>query len=193
MPLQTNVTRLDLQVTVTFNEVQKRMIVKAYNRALKAPKVRGRRPEYKLITNSREGDSLYFGRPQSDIVGRMYDKGIESKLAPAGKIVRWEVQMRRDAAKLTAARMMESETPDTLAGASVAEHFRRRQITPPRFEITEVDGARVVSRSDNAGRMAYFRVVVSKMVEKCLTTYTRDEVIEALGLELDDVSSYKQA
>jgi hypothetical protein len=186
MPHQTNVTRIDLQVTIRFEEEQRRLIVKAYNKALKAPKVRGRAPEYKLITSSREGDTLYFGSPSSDVRGRMYDKGVESKLSKPGLIVRFEVQARRDIGKRTAANLDASESPEVYIGETVSGHFRKRQIVPPRFALKDVEGARVESRSDDMRRLAYLRTVGRGIVSKCLRTYSRQQILEALGLEFDE-------
>jgi DNA relaxase NicK len=191
MPHQTNVTRIDLQVTIEFVDPQKRLIVKAYNKALRAPKVKGRAPEYKLITTSREGDTLYFGAPSSDIKGRMYDKGIESKCAPAGRVVRYEIQARRDIAKRTAAALDASASQHDYVGETVAGHFRKRHIVPPRFALKEVEGARVETRSDDARRLAYLRTVGRGMVERCLRTYSRAQILEALGLEYEDSTHYQ--
>ncbi len=183
MPYQSNVSRLDLQATVSYTEAQKKIIELAYRATLKAPKKKGRAIEYKLITTSAEGDSLYFGKPQSDITGRMYDKGVESKLEKPGKLVRWEVQMRRDVAKRTAHQLDASKSRSTFVLSHVAAHFNRRSIKTPDFAVEVLEGARVESRSDNASRLAYLRAVTSGTIARVLETYPLEDVLEALGLD----------
>ncbi len=183
MPLQTNVTRIDLQTTISFDDHQKKMIVKAYNSACRSPKKKGRRIEYRLETSSAGGDTLYFGKPQSDILGRMYDKGVEGKSDEPGKLVRWEVQLRREVAMKTVLQISECENKPLYITSHVDDHFRKRAISMPHLALIEVEGARVVSRSDNASRLAYLRAVTSKTIARVLESYDLETVLEALGLE----------
>jgi hypothetical protein len=112
----------------------------------------------------------------------MYDKGVESKQAKPGILIRQEVEYKRDAASSCARRFASMESYGHELIESVRGEFRGRGIITQRGKIGEVESARVVAQSDDARRLSYIRAVTSVMVAKVLRSYSVDEVLDALGL-----------
>jgi hypothetical protein len=112
----------------------------------------------------------------------MYDKGVESKQAKPGILIRQEVEYKRDAALSCARRFASMESYGHELIACVRGEFRGRGIITQRGKIGEVESARVVAQSDDARRLSYIRAVTSVMVAKVLRSYSVDEVLDALGL-----------
>lgn len=188
MPHISNVSRLDIQSTFEFPTAQRELMRVAFARAKRARFKAGRRPNFTLINSTVKGSTLNFGCRSSDIMGRMYDKGVESKQTAPGILIRQEVEYKRDAALNCARRLNASESHRTLAVQVACSEFRQRGIITSPLEIGEVENARAAAQSDDARRLSYIRRSTSKTVEKILRSYSVDDVLEALGLSAYAVS-----
>ena len=93
--LAKNVTRLDLQVTVTLTKPWPAMATMAYAWLDDNPDLRRKQLTYTLLENTSGGSTLYVGSRASDQYGRFYDKGKErDKEAEKGKEWRYEVEFK---------------------------------------------------------------------------------------------------
>src|SRR5215203_14316 len=94
----TNVSRLDLQVTVWTHGEQPSLSRWYYQRLKRAPPARGRPRSLSLIQTHPQGDTLYVGKRQSDYFGRVYDYASAHKQGPPRTLWRYEVECKRDLA-----------------------------------------------------------------------------------------------
>ncbi len=122
------VTRIDLAITQCLG-FDIPSVPKRYYDTLTAEDLAAR--NYALIQNSKMGQTLYVGSRKSEKFGRLYDKGVEEKSAPAGLKYRWEVEYKKPtsgevAKALDAVRSREAET---ITGM-VFDFFQTRGISP---------------------------------------------------------------
>lgn len=92
---KSNVTRIDLAVTQSLG-MQLEDVPKRYYEVIQDADTG--RLNYALIQNTKRGQTLYVGSRSSEKFGRLYDKGIEAGLAPAGFKYRWEVEYKKPTA-----------------------------------------------------------------------------------------------
>lgn len=98
--LARNVSRLDLQVTVTLQRPWTELATQAYDWLENNPDLRRKNLTYTILNNTNGGVTLYVGSRASDQYGRFYDKGKEqSKDAEKGIKWRYEVEFKGDRAK----------------------------------------------------------------------------------------------
>lgn len=177
-----NVSRLDLQMTYELKQAQADFLLDEHKSATAANLGRGRKRNLTLITSALTGDSVYFGQRSSDIYGRAYDKGLESKSAPKGKLIRHELEMKRDVAKSHAMKLCESPSPDMLIAGYVSSFMSRQHLrTSDNFHANR-ESARARSSSDNARRLRWLRSSVSRSVEVLLEAGELKAVLSSLGL-----------
>lgn len=102
LPLSTHVSRLDLEVTAsTVGNEPYALADVAYEAS--EQRTHGGRPLSRTIFHSKTGGhTCYLGRRSSDLFGRVYDKGVEQEVAQPGTMWRWEIELKRDLAQLTA-------------------------------------------------------------------------------------------
>jgi hypothetical protein len=94
LPVAENISRLDLQVTTTLT-VPWPGLTTLYYDWLTENKRDLSFKKFILLTGSDDGSTLYIGSRLSDQFGRIYDKGVESKLdTPPGKVWRFEVEFK---------------------------------------------------------------------------------------------------
>lgn len=86
------ITRLDLCVDIVLPKAQPLAKI-AYKQALKKGLSKARK--YTLWSGSDQGSTLYVGSRQSQQYGRLYDKGVESKMADPGEYWRFEVEYKK--------------------------------------------------------------------------------------------------
>jgi DNA relaxase NicK len=182
IPHASNVSRIDVQATFRFETPQTDLMRRAFDRARKAKMKPGRKPSFRLTWDTKKGQTLNFGSRSSDIFGRMYDKGRESKTEVSDLLIRQEVEYKNDPAMSVAKRLDGSEDEAMLAASLACSEFRDRAIITHPLLNGEVESARVATSSDDARRLAYIRASLSKTVQKVLRTFTVEEVIDALGL-----------
>jgi hypothetical protein len=187
-----HVTRLDLQITCSDDS---RYINRAedYYRSMQMDnKRRGRPLSSELWLNSGGGKTLYMGSKHSDVIARLYDKGIESKVAQAGECWRYEVQYRRKPATHITNAIRESQSVDDTIAAFVTAYFSDRGLPVPQTErdwaalaIQLKDSLYSKDNSDEARKLRWLAANVAKTVKRLVDSGKRDEVLRALGL-LDD-------
>jgi DNA relaxase NicK len=190
IPLADNVSRIDLQVTCFDASQQAERAHLAYYSMLEAPRRRGRPPSASLRLNSRGGQTLYAGSRSSDRVGRLYDKGIEQKTAPAGAYWRYEVEYKREQAMQLAAAAIERQLDDAIIAALVVDYFAQRGIPAPACheDIAAVlDGHRATLEFDgltDADRtIRWLNDCVRQSVARLIQSGRLADVVRALGLE----------
>lgn len=188
-----NVTRLDLALTAKAPKDVPTLAGEYYDRLDDRPPRPGRPTEYTHIRSKLGGETLYCGRRSSEQFGRVYDKHRESKgIYPVGSW-RFEVEYKGERAKQVAAYL--SERADVaLSTTDVAtRRFEDWGISVP-FDLPG-NGWRpqvIDVPSDNATRFAWLETSVSTTVERLSTTYSAEEIRQALGLQYPAWERYSE-
>jgi hypothetical protein len=180
--LATNVSRLDLQVTFEMEVVRPDFFERQHAAARDAVGGRGRKSNVTFITSRLTGDSLYLGQRTSDIYARCYDKGMESKCAPRGKLIRHELEMKRDVAKSAVARLREGTSEAVEIASMVCSHMSKQSLATPTHAEIDRESARARLIPDNDRRLRWLRGAVKPSVEHLIRAGRVAEVLESLGL-----------
>lgn len=193
----TNITRLDVAVTLTLAEPLEHVASGAYGtltQGLGEEAPRGSR-KFSLVVNSSGGETLYVGSRASDQFGRLYDKGREASddlAIPTGKIWRYEVEFKADRASrigaqmLASARREENTATDDIA-ETVYKWFLSRGISP----IWIADKGRAYSTetyakiTDAGVTLQWLATGVAPSVRRLMEIGLGTEVLEALGITAD--------
>lgn len=189
IPLADNVSRIDLQVTCFDASTQAERAHLGYYSMLEAPRRRGRPPTASLRLNSRGGQTLYCGSRASDKVGRLYDKGIEQKTAPAGAYWRYEVEYKRDEAARIARLSSEAKLDDALIAAFVADFFGSRGLPIPAC-IEDLETIAAEHRAtlqfdgitDSDRTLRWLNQTVAASVQRLIDSGRLADVVRALGM-----------
>lgn len=180
--LASNVSRVDLQVTYEFERRQTKFFREEHRRAMAGRGGRGRTSNVTLITSTLTGDSIYLGQRSSDVYARCYDKGLESKEAPAGKLIRHEIELKRDAAKNTVAQLLDSPDAATLSLQMVSRHFDGKRLRVSSHAEPHRAVARARLKTDNARRLRWLHAAVKPSVAVLLEAGEHEAVLQSLGL-----------
>jgi DNA relaxase NicK len=188
----TNVSRLDVQTTVRFDVAQPSIVQELHGDAIAYRPTNGRPTSKTLIQSSTKGDTLYLGQRVSDVYCRAYDKGIESKTAEAGLLLRYEVEFKRRRARQVAMVLSKTELTGTESAGIVSNVFSSRGVRVP----TSIDELRLDASSLPVAphhlKFAWLGRAVRPSVEALLRVYSRDELIAVLGLEQPTSSEAKE-
>lgn len=121
--LSTNVTRLDIQVTV-LPEVGPTKRLSTHHRQVRRRKSkRGRPQRFKFWYGPSGPEAATFGSRQSNSFGRAYDKGIESGLPEFAGSLRYEQELKKALAVSTALELEASECVEALIAQKVKMLF----------------------------------------------------------------------
>lgn len=189
--VSTNVSRLDMQVTVTLDRPYVSLTTDYYHELAALGKRKGAH-----IQNTEGGTTVYIGSRKSDQFGRVYDKGIEAGLTCGpGKVYRYEVEFKAKRAKHTTDKLFTlacHQRPLYRHVLSTVWHwFNDRELRPifkPSQDSTPVL-VQLEARDESAERtLRWLKVQVRPSVERLRNTRELD-VLRALGLNyllLDD-------
>jgi len=178
----TNITRLDLETTFEFDRPQRGYIRHNFKLAKQHKSGRGRRRNLGIIENTIKGDTLYAGARTSDVFARYYDKGMEARVAPKGKLFRNEVEFKRDMASHILSELREATDANARAHGIVSRHFERLGLETPAYSGDNRESARARLTSDNSRRMRWLASSVRPTVETLIKSGKLSEVLDALGL-----------
>jgi DNA relaxase NicK len=124
----TNISRIDLACTVRPATRTSALAREGYATHEGRSKGRGRPVQLTLIQSQDRGDTLYVGSRKSDQLGRLYDKEKESKEKLWNGCWRYEVQYRREYAKIAAGKLAGVPTDAEACTATVSSWFSARGI-----------------------------------------------------------------
>lgn len=124
--LCTNVTRLDVQVTVAPSDGPTERLARHHEELLAARPKRGRPAKFKFWYGPDGPEAAILGKRVSDWFGRAYDKGLESGLTEYRGTLRYEAETKRDVAHNLALGLDQSEAPSALILSTVSTFFSNR-------------------------------------------------------------------
>lgn len=177
-----NISRLDLQVTIWTNGEQPHLGKHGYNHLTMYRRAYGRPGNITLVQNHPQGETLNVNKRTSDSFGRLYDKATEAKAGPARTIWRYEVEYKRRAALTRAIDYAASSDGAAFTKLAVHAWYTAKGLEPA-FKTTErepsVQASIMRPRRDV---LSWFEESVSITVARAVKTYGPERVIKALGL-----------
>jgi DNA relaxase NicK len=149
--------------------------------------VSGRKPKRHLIVSGDGGSTVYIGARASESFGRVYDKGVEQKVAPAGTWWRWELELKGKAAYDHAELLAAVDDHRVLLMAKVAHWFRARTTHAYTSSVTElcIQKSRDISTVDR--RLRWLAHDVRPTVQALVERVGLARVLFALGLSAQSV------
>lgn len=183
IPLSSNVSRLDLQTTIYTEGSVVQLAVDTWKHLKTFDNGIGRPRKFSLTVGHPEGQTCYLNQPSSDARGRIYDKGVEAQIGPAGLLWRYEVQLRRELSKQTAAWYARQEHPAEAARNFVKSWMACRGCRPPWGTtdrcIYDTGQSRVGS---SKSVLTWFEERLSKTVAGAVSDFGLEVVLQTLGL-----------
>lgn len=180
--IASNVSRIDLQLTVKHEPADPRLGSINYRRAASYEGRPGVRPIVSEIHDTRHSHTVAIGSRISDQYGRHYDKGIESKTAAAGEVWRYEVEYKRSMAKKIAEQISLCDKVVDVAGRAVWKWWASRGILPaarePKGCLIDI---RHPARTEPS-YLEYFESKVARSVRRATAQHGVRPVLRALGL-----------
>lgn len=187
--LATNVSRIDLQVTVRVESEKTDLSAKHGREAIRHKRARNTKLEVQHIRVDGGGSTLYLGRRVSDYFFRCYDKYHESQLDHYKNCWRNELELKGGAAKHMWESLITSEDHQLLARSAVATYLTKRGIRPlwsNNAFHTFVSAVRSTSAED---RLRWLSCQVKKSVQVLIEAGYGLETLEALGLTSEVLSN----
>jgi hypothetical protein len=178
----TNVSRLDLQVTIWTHGEQPRLALHTYRKLSRLPPSRGRRPTLTYIERKPAGETLNIGSRSSDCYGRLYDKASEANVGPARTLWRYEVEYKREGARNLSRALSSSVNPRCYIEACIHDWWLRRGVRPSWELSGDFHTENSLSCSKERDVLSWFRASVSKTVARAINRYGMDAVLDALNL-----------
>jgi hypothetical protein len=184
-----NVTRLDLQVTVSDVPLPIDLAELGWLALEECDAKMGRRRAYSWINTRPAGSTLYIGAPASDSRLRLYDKAAESKgIYPLGTW-RYEYQARSSVAGAVAAGLADRSGGSVSGRSTVHERFHSAGVRPGFCSSGGgVLGVVPRARSDAARKLRWLDEQVRPTFNWLRSNGYGRDAQRALGLALDDRS-----
>lgn len=185
--LATNVSRLDVQVTVRQKVAPHETVLKHHAEALDHVAKLKRKPAVDLRLSNVRPPTLYLNQRTSTRFGRCYDKGGESKLDHYQNCVRYETQFNGKAGLFASHHVASQERVPEACAAIVTGFFSERGLV---LEWGSGERSQLTNprrRSDASRRLSWLRRQVAPCVQELFRRNMHHEVFEALGVSLDDL------
>jgi hypothetical protein len=177
-----NVSRLDLQVSVWTHGEQPNIAREQYQRLTTLPPSRGRPRSYSLIQTHPTGETLYVGKRTSDYYGRVYDWSAAHKAGLPLTVWRFEVEIKRLPARAYCDTLACHPDHSICVTDWVSDWFTDRRL---KVTWSKEDGAVKLPRpiqEKPRDPLAWIETSVSKSVARLINSHGLPAVISALGL-----------
>lgn len=180
-------SRLDLQTTVKYRVMPKRVAKDAYRDAItenETISVARRRKVY-IIVGSDGGDTCYVGSPSSDERGRIYNKEVQSEDILYMRTWRYEVVLKNDKATVCAGSIPKRATTRPQFVSDYCGHWwEKRGITVPWLLAQTplpICPVRTVP-TDIERKLNWLKHQVRPTIEYLLTVQDKESILALLGL-----------
>lgn len=186
------VPRIDIQMTIKYDEMPATLGKDAYNAATRANENLSHRRQRRLVemSGSDGGYTLYIGAPSSEQRGRIYNKEVQSASVEYERTWRYEVVLRNDLASQFAAVCPSEPSARVLyCKAFVLQWFEARGV--------DVYGINRSTRiilpikrtlpTDIERQLTWLEKQVKPSLHRLLSSGYRDIVLERLGLSEADL------
>lgn len=182
LPWATNVSRLDLEVTVRFSRFPSHLAQDGYSSLLADYPEEAVRPNFNLRMESHGGETLYLGKGASDKYARLYNKAKESNDPAYRNCWRYEIELKNRPAWTAIQHLAASAEESPLIATYVWRHFADRHVAPT-FPPAVGDGLLPVprARSTDERRLVWLATQVRACVQDLLTRGHGPAIRQALG------------
>lgn len=180
----TNVSRLDLQVTLQEPLLQRQWSDIAMSMAGIDARVQSGMTETRLIHNTPSGSTCYIGSGRGDRLMRVYDKTAESDGAYPPGCWRWEIEYKRNRAIRVAERMANQRWLPAAALDVVRQAWNDYRVAIP-CEGIPMDWRDTSPRTETTDerRLEWLRTSIRPMMTGLLEAYDQQTLLEAVGLD----------
>jgi len=177
-----SITRIDLQYTIDIKREVQPTILKLYQQANEKSLERKRGPTNRVTFGNDGGATLYCGVRQSDVFGRIYAKGPQSKDSYYETCMRLEVQFQRKLAQIVSRAVAKSTDIARTAIESSDAFFskRIRNFSPHTAGVVNYSCSRKTSNLQQ--RLKWLCESVKPSVKLLIDHNELAATIEALGL-----------
>jgi hypothetical protein len=177
-----NCTRFDTALDLHFDTPVFHLARESYRKCGLHRPSNGRPPSRRLIVSGDGGSTFYTGSRSSEKMGRLYDKGVESRTHSPGKWWRWEVEFKGDSAVAASSRASGRPTPDEWMDGVTARFFRARgAVAPPACEGEEIYNLPPKISNDDR-LLSWLAVGVRPTVARLIERLGSERVTFSLGL-----------
>lgn len=182
-----HISRLDIQTTVKYKNMPKRVAKEAYRDAIKENETIpvSRRRKIYIIVGSDGGDTCYVGSAKSDERGRIYNKEVQSEDPNYSKCWRFECTLRNDRAT-SAARSVANRITDREQFCSdlTAIWYEKRGVSVPWiYDETLIPLPPIKTQpSDIETKLNWLKHQVRPTIEYLTTVVDKAVILELLGL-----------
>jgi DNA relaxase NicK len=190
-----NVSRLDLQITVRPAEPIMKRLGQNYREVKRERRKSKRAPQGERRLHTENAGTCYVGRRQSNFFGRIYDKGAQTGLDHFKECLRYEVEVKGKPANRLCALLLRSSSELSLVAGQTVRYFRRKRITVPRLGQglgAEPDVSALLSgaewwqlqrtKGENQKSLEWLRSQVAPTVAHLVNSGLSTEVYSALAL-----------
>jgi hypothetical protein len=181
-PLATNVSRLDLQVTVWTHGEQPVLSRWYYQRLKRAARGKGRPRELELRQKFPQGDTLYVNKRVGDNYGRVYDYAAAHSQGQPRTLWRYEVELKRRVASHHSAALLGSDDPRGYAERIVGKWFETRGVQQTWSSCEFSDLLNVDTSDKKRDVLGWFDSSLSKTVARAIKDNGVQAVLDALHL-----------
>lgn len=179
----TNVTRLDVQVTLRVGPRATEYISSRWKEARRHWLDHPHLAEPKLRSGVNGAETIDLGSRQSERCGRIYDKHKETKLDHYAGCVRCEAEFKGGVSKAVASELLRQPPPSSSVIPYVLGFFRKQRVTLhlEKYEPTFIKGPR--KTSDRGRKLIYLEKSIRPLILSLIDSGDTNEVLTALGLE----------
>lgn len=178
-----NVSRLDLQVTIASNGEELQLARDAWNACRRNDNRVGRPRSFSFIVGHPSGQTLYLNSRSSDNFGRIYDKGVESKLCPSGLMWRYEVEFKRKVALCEGIKLAPREQLSAYVCDRVHTWLTVRGVEPPWPAANSFANETLARVELDRDVLTWFEKSVSVSLHKAIKQFGLKAVLKSLHLQ----------
>lgn len=181
--LSTNVSRVDLQVTVFCEGERPHLALWTRNQMLQRQQGIGKPGRFDVILGHPDGETLAVNRRCSEQFGRLYDKTAEAKLGEPRLLWRYEVEWKGKRAQWVARALAKGECNPKCVSWRVYDFWTKKGVQPA-FECpTNQTAFEPFIAPESEPVLDWFRKSVSKTVAKAVRAHGLDAVLHALSMD----------
>ncbi|AXH78371.1 MAG: replication initiation factor [Circular genetic element sp.] len=180
--LANNCSRIDLECTTRTDADAHRRVRRHWKEATRYQQQRARQAFVGHYSGNDKSETLYLGRRVSDIFGRIYDKGRESKLDHYQNAVRYEIELKGARARDTAAQLYAEPSEIPAVCSRVAGFLKKRGVVLPRCWASEYHLGRPRPACDRDRMLAWMQKAIRPSAIALASSGSLDLLLDALGL-----------
>lgn len=180
--LSSNVSRLDLQVTVWTEGEQPHLAAWTYKQLRARDQGVGRPTRLTLISGHPDGETLNIGKRSSDAYLRLYDKTAEASLGVPRLLWRYEVEWKRKRARQVAMRLAEQECRPQSVCTLVHVAYTKKGVEPSFSTSGNRNAFEEPQANPTRDVLTWYRKCLSITIKTSIAKYGEPAVLDALGL-----------